>query len=129
MEDVSKITDPMKNVDDHKDHTCDVCRKEKSVKEFVIYGLKYNPKLSKACRVCNGYPRFKMKKYAMKNVRKVSIKKNSAGMGIYRRWLSYRRGVCLVKVSHNQFSGYLIQNHCTRLRFHFSQEIYNKDKH
>ena len=58
MEDVSKITDPMKNVDDHKDHTCDVCRKEKSVKEFVIYGSKYNPKLSKACRVCNGYRRF-----------------------------------------------------------------------
>ena len=57
-EDGSKITDPWELVDDHKDHTCDVCRKEKSVKEFVIYGSKYNPKLTKACRVCNGYRRF-----------------------------------------------------------------------
>ena len=57
-EDGSKITDPWEIVDDHKDHTCDICRKEKSVKEFVIYGSKYNPKLTKACRVCNGYCRF-----------------------------------------------------------------------
>ena len=58
MEDGSKITDLWEIADDHKDHTCDVCRKEKSVKEFVIYGSKYNPKLPKACRVCNGYRRF-----------------------------------------------------------------------
>ena len=37
-EDGSKITDPWKVVDDHKRHTCDKCEKEKSVKEFVIYG-------------------------------------------------------------------------------------------
>ena len=75
MEDVSKITDPMKNVDDHKDHTCDVCRKEKSVKEFVIYGLKYNPKLSKACRVCNGYPRFQNEKLRNEKRKKGEYKK------------------------------------------------------
>ena len=57
-EDGSKITDPWEIVDDHKDHACGKCRKEKSVKEFVIYGSKYNPKLSKVCRVCNGYRRF-----------------------------------------------------------------------
>ena len=43
-EDGSKITDPWEIVDDHKDHTCDVCTKEQSMKEFVIYGSKYNPK-------------------------------------------------------------------------------------
>ena len=58
MEDGSKITDPWEIADDEKDHACDACRKEKSVKEFVIYGSKYNPKLHKACRVCNGYRRF-----------------------------------------------------------------------
>ena len=57
-EDGSRITDPWEIVDDHKDHTCDKCRTEKSVREFVIYGSKYNPKLSKACRVCNGHRRF-----------------------------------------------------------------------
>ena len=57
-EDGSKITDPWEVADDHMHHTCDKYRKEKSVKEFVIYGSKYNPKLSKACRVCNGYRRF-----------------------------------------------------------------------
>ena len=57
-EDGSKITDPWEIADDHKHHTCDKCRKEKSVKEFVIYGSKYKPKLSKVCRVCNGYRRF-----------------------------------------------------------------------
>ena len=61
-EDVSKITDPWEIVDDHKDHTCDKCRKGKSVREFVIYGSKYNPKLSKECRVCNGYRRFENKR-------------------------------------------------------------------
>ena len=54
----SKITDPWEIVDDHKDHTCDKCRKEQSMEEFVIYGSKYNPKLSKTCRICNGYCRF-----------------------------------------------------------------------
>ena len=61
-EDGSKITDQWEVDDDHKDHTCDICTKEKSVKEFVIYGSKYNPKLSKACRVCNGYRRFQNEK-------------------------------------------------------------------
>ena len=55
-EDGSKITDSWEIVDDHKDHTCYKCRK--SVKKFVMYGSKYSPKLSKACRVCNGYRRF-----------------------------------------------------------------------
>ena len=57
-EDGSKITDPWEVVDDHKRHTCDKCRKEKSVKEFVIYGSKYNPELSKVCKICNDYYRF-----------------------------------------------------------------------
>ena len=57
-EDGSKITDPWEIVDDHKDHTCDKCRKEKSVREFVIYGSKYNPKLSKVCKRCNDYRKF-----------------------------------------------------------------------
>ena len=39
--DGSKITDPWEIVDDHKDHTCDKCRKEKSVKEFVVHSSKY----------------------------------------------------------------------------------------
>ena len=56
-EDGSKITDLWDIVDDHKDHACDKCRKEKSVKEFVTYGSKYNLKLSKVCRVCNDYRR------------------------------------------------------------------------
>ena len=60
-EDGSKITGPWEIVDDHKNNTCIICRKEKSVKEFVIYGSKYIPKLSKAYRVCNGYPIFRYK--------------------------------------------------------------------
>ena len=48
-EDGSKVTDHLGVVDDHKRHTCDKCRKEKSVKEFVAYGSKYNPKLYKVC--------------------------------------------------------------------------------
>ena len=62
-EDGRKLTDPWEIVDDHNNHTCDKCRKEKSVKEFVIYGSKYNPKLSKVCRVCNGYRRFENEKH------------------------------------------------------------------
>ena len=57
-EDGSKITDPWEVVDDHKRHTCNKCKKEKSVKEFVIYGSKYKPKLSKVCKRCNDYRRF-----------------------------------------------------------------------
>ena len=57
-EDGSKITDPLEVVDDHKRHTCNKCKKEKSVKEFVIYGSKYKPKLSKVCKRCNDYRRF-----------------------------------------------------------------------
>ena len=54
----SKVTDLLEVVDDHKRHTCDKCRKEKSVKEFVVYGSKYNPKLSKVCKIYNCYRRF-----------------------------------------------------------------------
>ena len=56
--DCTKITDPWEIVDDHNDRTCDKCRKEKSVKEFAIYGSKYNPKLTKACKRSNDYCRF-----------------------------------------------------------------------
>ena len=55
--DGSKITDPWKIVHDHKHYACDKCRKEKLVKEFAIYGSKYNPKLSKVCKICNNYRR------------------------------------------------------------------------
>ena len=73
-EDGSKITDPWERVDE--DHTCDKYRKEKSVKEFVIYGSKYNPKLSKVCcRVCNDYLENERRK-------EVSLKENGTGMGI-----------------------------------------------
>ena len=54
-EDGSKITDPWEIVDDHEAHNCDKCRKEKSVREFVICGSKYNPKLSKVCKRRNDY--------------------------------------------------------------------------
>ena len=49
----SKITDTWVNDDDHKFHTSDMSRKEKSVKELVIYDSKFNPKLSKICKICN----------------------------------------------------------------------------
>ena len=57
-EDDSKITDRWEIVENHKDHTCDKYRKEKSENEFVIYGSKYNRNISKLCGVCNGYHRF-----------------------------------------------------------------------
>ena len=63
--------------DDHKDHTCDKCRKKKSVKEFVIYGSKYNPKLSKVCRICNGYHRFENERR-----KRGEYKEEYTGMGI-----------------------------------------------
>ena len=53
----SKITDPWEIADDHKHHACDKCGKEKSVKEFVIYGSKYNPKLSKVYKIFHDYRR------------------------------------------------------------------------
>ena len=56
--DGSKITDPWEVVDDHKHYTCNKCGKVKSVKKFVIYGSKYNPDLSKVCKICNDYRRF-----------------------------------------------------------------------
>ena len=56
-EDGSKITEPLEIVDDHKHYACDKCGNEKSVKEFVIYGSKYNPKLFKVCKICNDYCR------------------------------------------------------------------------
>ena len=51
-EDGSKITDPWEVVDDHKIHTCKACNIDKSVQEFVIFGSKYNPKLSMTCKTC-----------------------------------------------------------------------------
>ena len=56
-EDGSKISDPWETVDDHKHNACDKCRKEKSVKEFVVYGSRYKPKLSKVCKIYNDYRR------------------------------------------------------------------------
>ena len=55
--DHSKITDPYEVVDDHNCLNCIECRKEKSVKEFVTYGSKCNPKLSKICKNCDDYLR------------------------------------------------------------------------
>ena len=55
--DGSKITDPWEIADDHKLHNCAKCRKEKVVWEFVIYGSRYNPKLSKTSKVCIDYHR------------------------------------------------------------------------
>ena len=43
-------------------HSCDRCGKEKSVKKFVMYDSKYNPKLSKECKICNDYRRFENKR-------------------------------------------------------------------
>ena len=62
-EDGSKITDMWEVVEDLKRHTCDKRRKEKSVKEFVVYGPKYNPKVSKVCTICNDYRRFENERY------------------------------------------------------------------
>ena len=76
-EDGSKIADPWEIVDDRKRHTCDKCRKQNSVKEFVIYDSKYNPKLSKVCKICNDYRRKENK-----NAKEVSLKNNGTGMGI-----------------------------------------------
>ena len=78
-------------VDDHKDHTCDKCIKERSVKEFVIYGSKYNPNVSMICRVCNGYRRFENE-----SAKEVSLKKNGTGNE-------------MVLKSDHLFFGYLIQ--------------------
>ena len=33
------------------------------MKEFVVYGSKYNPKLSKLCKICNDYRRFENERY------------------------------------------------------------------
>ena len=76
-EDGSKIADPWEIVDDRKRHTCDKCRKQNSVKEFVIYDSKYNSKLSKVCKICNDYRRKENK-----NAKEVSLKNNGTGMGI-----------------------------------------------
>ena len=93
-EDGSKLTDKWEIVDDHKDHTCDKCRKEKSVTEFVIYGSKYNPKLSKVCRVCNGHRRFENER-----CKRGEFKEGWYWNGhLIRR---YRYGICLVKASDN----------------------------
>ena len=50
--DGTMITDPWEIVDDHKIHTCKTCYLDKSVREFVICGSKYNPKLSINCKDC-----------------------------------------------------------------------------
>ena len=55
--DGSKITDPWEIVYDHKRYNCTKYRKEKTVKESVIYGSKYNPKSCKVCKICNDYRR------------------------------------------------------------------------
>ena len=57
--DGSQITDPWEIVDDHKLHNCAKCRKEKVVWEIVIYDSKYNPKLSKTCKICIDHHRKK----------------------------------------------------------------------
>ena len=75
-EDGSKITDPQEIVDDHKDHTCDKCRKEKLVKEFVIYGPKYQNCLRYAGSV------MVIIDLKMKDAKGMSIKKNGTGMDI-----------------------------------------------
>ena len=49
--DGSKITDPWEIVDDHKLHNCAKGRKEKVVWKFLIYGSKFNLKLSKTCKI------------------------------------------------------------------------------
>ena len=56
-DDGSQITDLWEDVIDHKLHKCAKCRIEKPVKTFVIYGSKYNPKLSKVCKFGNNYCR------------------------------------------------------------------------
>ena len=76
-EDGSKITDPWEIADDHKHDTCDKCRKGKSEKEFVIHGSKYNPKLSKVCKICNDNRRKEIERR-----KEVSLKNNGTGMGI-----------------------------------------------
>ena len=55
--DGSKIADPLEIVDNHKRHDFAKCRKQKAVKEFVTYSLKYNPNLSKVYKICNDYCR------------------------------------------------------------------------
>ena len=73
-EDGSKITDPWEVVDDHKRHTCDKCGKENSVKEFVIYGSKYNRKYIKSVMI--------IVDLKIKDAEEVSLKKNDTGMDI-----------------------------------------------
>ena len=44
-------------VSDHKRHNCAKCRNGNIVTEFVIYGSKYNRKLSKTCTISIDYRR------------------------------------------------------------------------
>ena len=76
----SKITDQLEIVDDHKRHTCDKCRKEKSVKEFMICSSKFSPKL----KVCKRYVKYVVTNVEkkMKDAKEVSLNKNGTGMGI-----------------------------------------------
>ena len=55
--DGSRIIDPWKIADEDKRHNCAKFFKKKSLKEFVICGSKYNPKLSKVCKLCNNSSR------------------------------------------------------------------------
>ena len=56
------------------------------MKEFVIYGSKYNLKLTKVCKRCNGYRRFQNERR-----KEVSIKKNGTD-----------EEICLAKASDNR---------------------------
>ena len=51
------MTDPWEIVYDHKRYNCTKYRKEKTVKESVIYGSKYNSKSCKVCKIFNDYRR------------------------------------------------------------------------
>ena len=75
QENGSKNTDPWEIVADHEHHACDKCGKEKSAKEFVIHSSKYNPKLSRVCKMI-------IVKRKMKDACELSIQKNVTGMGI-----------------------------------------------
>lgn len=55
--DGSKIADPWDIVDDHKHQNSVKCKKAGVVREFVIYGSKYNPNVSKICKTSIHYHR------------------------------------------------------------------------
>ena len=91
-EDGSKIKDLLEVVDDHKRDTCHKCGKEKSVKWFVIYGSKYNPKLSTVCKICNNCCR-------LENERRKRGEFKEEWYWNRHLIRRYRWGTCLVKTS------------------------------